>query len=523
MIKRNFIIIMTVLVALGLESCSDWLNTKPESEIVLDDYWQSEAQAQAVLTACYRGLTTEANMQRMIVWGELRSDNMTFGSVFPTERLHMGKILDVNIVPTNAYCSWASMYSVINNCNTFLYYAPNVLNADQNFTAGKLHAYEAEVLTIRALCYFYLLRTFHEVPWIDTPSIDDIQNYKVAKNTEREVLDHLIADLKIALTNARIDFGTEELNKGHITKNAVRALLADVYLWDQQYDNSVEMCNQIINEPNTKLKLVAPEMMYINVFYRGNSTESIFELQFDENVQKNLTTYNLYGTASDVQGELSFPLYLVKGEYSPFKYKIGTEVESEKDLRFKDYVVQNLGDLTGIYSIFKYAGIQRSENSQEISTYSWRSTTPNWIVYRLADILLMKAEALTALPAPTDDQLKEALALVNRTYQRSNATSAALDFTLYNTKGIMEKLILRERQRELMFEGKRWFDLLRLARRYNSPTALLTYLPNLTGLQFSKLSEMNALYMPVPQADIDINYPILVQNPFYDETITSNK
>jgi len=514
---------MFVLVALGLESCSDWLNTKPESEIVLDDYWQSEAQAQAVLTACYRGLTNEANMQRMIVWGELRSDNMTLGSGFPNDRLDMGKILDVNIVPTNDYCSWGSMYSVINNCNTFLFYAPNVVNSDQNFTVGKLHAYEAEVLAVRALCYFYLVRTFKEVPWIDTPSIDDTQNYKVAKNTEREVIDHIISDLKTSLANARIDFGTEELNKGHFTKNAVRALLADVYLWDQQYDNCVEMCNQIINEPNTKLKLVAPEMMYINVFYRGNSTESIFELQFDENVQKNLTTYNLYGTAGDVQGELSFPLYLVKGEYSPFKYKIGTEVESEKDLRFKDFIAQNLGDLTGIYSIFKYAGIQRSENTLEVSTYSWRNTTPNWIVYRLSDIILMKAEALTALPEPTDAQLKEALALVNITYHRSNAKSVALDFSVYNTKGIIEKLILRERQRELLFEGKRWFDLMRVARRSGKAGDLTGYLKNLTGLQRNKMSEMDGLYMPIPQGDIDINYPILVQNPFYDETITSNK
>jgi len=512
---------MSVFITFGLESCTDWLNTKPESEIVLDDYWQSEAQAQAVLTACYRGLTTDANIERMIVWGELRSDNLIVGRGFPSYHTDMGKILNVNITPTNAYCNWGPMYSVINNCNTFLYYAPGVVSADQNFTEGKLHSFEAEVLTIRALCYFYLVRTFKEVPWIDTPSIDDTKDYKVAKSTERVVLDHIIADLLTAQKYARIDFGSVENNKGRITLNTVNALLADVYLWDQQYANCVEMCNRVIADPT--LKLIPTEMMFLNVFYRGNSTESIFELQFNENVQKNNTTANLYGISSNIQGELSFPVFLEKGDYSPFKYKMGTDVESDKDNRFKDFIFQDWGDMNGIYPIFKYAGALRSENQLEQSTYIYRNTTSNWIVYRLADVMLMKAEALTAPTAPSDDDLKEALALVNNTYQRSNPNSPPLDFTVYNSKGIIEKLILRERQRELMFEGKRWFDLMRLARRYDSPGALLTYVgPKLTGdvMQYTKMSVMNALYLPVPQGDID-NNTNLIQNPFYDETNTT--
>jgi len=522
MIKRYFIITLSVLLAFGLESCTDWLDVKPESEIVLDDYWQSEAQAQAVLSSCYRGLTTDDNIERMIVWGELRSDNLIPGIPFPNERADMKKILDVNIKATNAYCHWGSMYSVINNCNTFLFYAPGVVNADPNFTVGKLHTFEAEALTIRALCYFYLVRTYKEVPWIENPSVDDTQEYNVAKSTERVVLDHIIADLLKAQQSVRIDYGSDVNNKGRITLNTVNALLADVYLWDQQYANCIELCDRVIDDP--KLKLTLSEMMYLNVFYRGNSTESIFELQFDEDIQKNNAAGNLYGRSGKVQGELSFPVFLEKGDYSPFKFKMGSDLESEKDVRFKDFIVQNLGDLTGIYSIFKYAGITRTENQQEQSTYSWRSTTPNWIVYRLADVMLMKAEALVALPGATDDNLKEALQMVNNTYLRSNPNSSPLDFSVYNTPGILEKLVLRERQRELMFEGKRWFDLMRLARRYDSPANLLVYVgPKLTGdiMQYTKMSVMDALYLPVPQSDIDNNIN-LIQNPFYDETITSS-
>ena len=130
----------------------------------------------------------------------------------------------------------------------------------------------------------------------------------------------------------------------------------------------------------------------------------------------------------------------------------------------------------------------------------------------------MKAEALTELDGTSN--LQEALNLVNTTYTRSNPTSSALDSTVYNSKSVMEQLVLRERQRELLFEGKRWFDLMRLARRTNNASAVLTYVsPKIQGVGATKMSIMDALYMPVPQSDIDIN-PNRKQNPFYDDSST---
>ena len=514
--NRNLIIAI-ILLAVGLESCNDWLVLKPQSELILDDYWQSEGQAQAVLTACYRGLTSDDVMNRMLIWGELRSDNVTVGLSTPS--VDVINILAVNITPTNAYCQWASIYKVINNCNSFLHYAPGVLAKDPNFTAGELHAMESEALTIRALCYFYLVRTFKEVPWIDTPSIDDTQNYSVPKSTERVVLDHIIADLLKAQQYARTDYGTLVENKGKITANAVNSLLADVYLWDQQYSNCVDACNKVLSDP--KLTLSTSDMMYYNVFYQGNSTESIFELQFDDNVQRNNATITNYGIGIGnngiLYGTLSFPVYLETGQYSPFNYTMGAGVESDKDVRYTDFIIQS-SVKQAIYYIFKYIGIKRSESSGGLNSYSLRTTTPNWIVYRLSDVMLMKAEALTELDGSSN--LQEALNLVNTTYTRSNPTSSALDSTVYNSKSVMEQLVLRERQRELLFEGKRWFDLMRLARRTNNASAVLTYVsPKIQGVGATKMSIMDALYMPVPQSDIDIN-PNLKQNPFYDDSTT---
>ena len=86
----------------------------------------------------------------------------------------------------------------------------------------------------------------------------------------------------------------------------------------------------------------------------------------------------------------------------------------------------------------------------------------------------MKGEALVEL----ETDYEEVMNLVNTTFLRSNPDLEGQALTLdnYNNKGELSKLVLRERQRELMFEGKRWFDLMRLARRENSTGPLLTYM-----------------------------------------------
>lgn len=511
---KKIILYSVAFMMLGITGCSDWLDIRPESEVVLEDYWQTEAQATAVLSACYRGLSLDACVERMLVWGELRSDNLVEGS---STRIDMLRVLNVNITPTNAYANWGSFYSVINYCNTFLHYAPDVVKRDQNFTESKLRTFEAEALAIRALSYFYLVRAFKEVPLILTPSVNDTQDYNVAKSSEEEVLKQIIDDLLKAKSSVRADYGKGAYNKGRITMNAINAILADVYLWSMEYDNCIAMCDLILADE--KLELVDDSKFINSVFSAGNSTESIFELQFDKDVQYNNTVNLMYGFESMPFGELSFPAYLAKeSQYTPFK--LTAQKESLEDLRYESF----FGKITNGngYLIYKYALVQVIENADGtfVPRYRPSSATVNWILYRLADVILMKAEALAVKDDPSEADLKEAVKLVNKTYLRSNNAADSLLYANYSGQSAVESLVMRERQRELMFEGKRWFDLMRLVRRKNDPSLLLSYLsPKLTGdnMQVKKLSVMNGLYMPVLQSELELNLK-LTQNPFYEDT-----
>lgn len=512
--KLNLYIVTAGLLLIS--SCSEWLDLRPENEIVLEDYWKTEAQVNAVLAACYRGMASDPVVERMVVWGELRSDNVVEGLGINNDLL---RILNVNLTPTNYYADWSAFYSVINNCNTFLHFAPLVLKSDPKLSPQELKSMEAEVLAIRSMMYFYLVRAYKDVPLVLEPSLDDTQNYYVSKSTERVILDRIIADLLVARQDVRKDYGKGAYNKGRFTANAVNALLADIYLWDQKYDLCVNTCNEILTDKS--FELVEGEKLLNSVFYTGNSTESIFELQFDKDNQYNNSVNWLYGFDLTKDGQLSFPKYLTTlGSYSPFEYPASATKESMEDIREKVYFGKTVNG--NGYSIYKYALSDVVFNSDESVTPVYRSVsnTVNWIIYRLPDIILMKAEALVQLNR-TENDLREALRLVNRTYLRANINlkGDSLLFGNYADQSIMEKLVLRERQREFLFEGKRWFDLMRIVRRKQDATAILAYIsPKLSGdnMQIRKLSVIDALYMPIQKSEIDINSN-LIQNPFYDE------
>ncbi|MDL2241479.1 RagB/SusD family nutrient uptake outer membrane protein [Bacteroidales bacterium OttesenSCG-928-L03] len=531
--KKYIIIVFSLLFMFGATSCDDWLDLRPENDIVLEDFWRTKSDVESVLAACYRSFSERAVIERMIVWGELRSDNMVNGRSFPGDKpiYDMNRILDGNLTQYNSYANWSSFYSIINTCNVLLHYAPLVLKQDENFSQRDLNLVKGETLTLRALAYFYLVRAFRDIPLITDPSIDDTQNYAVFQNTEEEVLDQIVADLNEVLSNnwVRDSYGDKEYDKGRITRSAVNALLADVYLWKEDYANCIKACDEVLS--NTNLKLITnAEQMYSQIFYFKNSTESIFEIQFNDKDMKNDAIPELYSSLENRTGYLTFPTRLgynsssqnaYTGPYSPFNYKISGSTESVDDIRSWSFIFYNGGD---IYTIFKYAGTSAYKMTTGGNTtyrYGYSSNrTCNWIIYRLTDIMLLKAEAMVQQEADWE----ETISLVNQVYQRSNPDDEPLNPASYSSKKDREELVLRERHRELLFEGKRWFDLVRIARRENS-------VANLNKFAVSKRQDspaplgarvMDAIYMPILKGELDANTN-LKQNPYYEETSTSER
>jgi hypothetical protein len=164
----------------------------------------------------------------------------------------------------------------------------------------------------------------------------------------------------------------------------------------------------------------------------------------------------------------------------------------------------------------------------------------NWIFYRLTDVMLMKAEALVQLyelggKAEGDTRNEEAFNICkfinDRALSDANKTSYALKYATYRDR--MEELVMAERARELCFEGKRWFDLMRFNYRHTAQKADLKkkltegFVTNsdeflelalrkyaVPTAMRAKIRDERYLYMPINQDEVELN-PNLVQNPVY--------
>ena len=170
------------------------------------------------------------------------------------------------------------------------------------------------------------------------------------------------------------------------------------------------------------------------------------------------------------------------------------------------------------------------------ATYGERFASDNngskWIIYRLPDIMLLEAEALcqqmkegndSATIATNKPKLEKAFSLVNAINKRSICNAILVDKdTLkagdYNTKSLMEELVKRERQRELMFEGKRWFDLVRYSLRNGNTDPVISAVTKRDDVnsQFAQnfFKKMDAIFWPYNIEEMKVNHN-LVPNPVY--------
>lgn len=495
--KQLFTICCFCLLAAGLVSCKKWMDLKPTDGIIREDFWKTKEDVHSAVIACYASLlgdlegSDKSLSELFFLWGELRADMLTATPGTTAEEL---QIMNVNTVTSNSITNWSMAYKVINYCNTVLDYAPAVLANDPTFTQASLDAYLSEAKALRALIYFYLVRTYGDVPLKLTATSSDQQLTYPVKAKKEDVLAQIVADLKEAETKAVTTYGAADKDKGRITQYTINAIQADVYLWMDDYANCITACDKVINAK--KFGLVAGNAAWFSsLYYNGNSAEGIFEFQF--NTQKNNTFYSMFA--------ISNRRFMAANKVMD---QVFTTSDFQADIRGEGASVLSASNM-----IWKQVGANATTLRPQSSSYA------HWIIYRYADILLMKAEALSQLKTP--DAGAQALALVYTVRTRANALPGTDNNPAPNDYEGIAKFILEERSREFMFEGKRWYDVLRYVKRDNY--AHLDFLLDMVAEQVpanimnsakAKMLDHNSHYFPIYNAEMLANKN-LVQNPFY--------
>lgn len=616
---NKFLTAGLLCASLGLMACDDYLTIMPTNQITEEDFWKSKTDLDGVRAGVYRQMGKSAVTGRIMYWGELRADNM---QLYDMKQTHIQNLQQGILMPTQGMFDWASLYTGINYCNLVLEKGEEMTEpgneVDPTFRRSDWRPIKSEMIAMRALNYFYLVRAYRDVPYVTTAvrTDEEARARKDGATAGVNILGTLIKDLEEeALPTAATNYGLRTDNQGRITKQGIQALLADIYIWrgcmllhsdkkgrdgkgdvvlgeagdtltaaqcttlsKECFNKAISYCDDImtymdsIYEVNNKY---VSNSQPANVKYRylariskgitsgtdpiysglwGNAASSsylsndeiIFQLNYDGNKVTNDTpfTYTYNFDNAWTTGYMTGAGVLYSSAASSYNPERGYGKSDIRLLETLDYSVSSSSSpiihkniLPSVY-VPDYSDMTSTEGSTVKTLSSTRSQS--WPIYRLTDVMLMKAEAIARSVESTTQALQQTAAnaskdgykvtegfnLVNAIFERNNpklnatGTDGAGDLVsdrlkpdyayaegAVKTADDLLTLTYNERQREFVAEGKRWFDIVRQCEaEYNGSNsdALSKYITLSTTVR-NRLKSLYSLYNPIYSEEIKIN------------------
>lgn len=477
------------VLALSLYSCEKFLDLEPQSQSIAVEntsadsiLYKTASDAEAALAGAYADFKNEYYQLDYYVNGDAQSDDAYAGGDNPANF----QIDDYKLDATNTNVSrdWSYLYATIGKTNAVINNVGKV--TDPALTAARKEEIIGEASFIRAFMYFQAVQLWGDVPLqltevtsISAANLEEIYPQLFPERAPAEdVYKQIILDLETALAKVP----ATAPHKGYATKGAANAMLAKVYATQEphDWDKVKQYCDAVIAGGFSLLPDY--EQLWDNA--NENSAESIFEINYNGGI-----TDGNWGTK------------IFRGlDWKKFNLPsndLEKAFDAENDVIRKNASIIYL-DVTGKWSDphwpqTKYPFINKWRNFNE-------GSSQNYIFIRLADILLLKAEALNELGDQTG-----AADLVDQIRERVN-----LPKTTASTQAELRLAIEKERRLELAFEGHRWYDLKRTGRAIPVISAAVDQ--NGANLGYN-LTE-NRLVWPIPQAELDKNLK-LRQNPGY--------
>lgn len=484
---KNKILLYTILIT-GLtifSSCSNDLDLKSDSVITSASFWKTEDDAKAAVNGMYFNFRTQTQ-QNYYLLGGARSAEVTIGLQSP---LGLANYYNNNLTAQNIDVDWAGLYTVVNQANLILKYVPTIQFSPT--TVNDQKRYLAQAYAMRALAYFTMARSWGGVPIVTTPTENTNQSeYIVPRNTIAETFTFIKSDIDLAIAN----FPDVTNNKVQLSLASTYALKADVNLWTaKQLGGGTTDLTTALTAINAIPAGPALLSNFKDVFAYSNkaNAEVLFAVRYSvadvpSNISDNWNSFMFVGpldyagattaAATALFGTLGVGagnagISRVQPDITRFNY---ATTDSRKDATF--LTLRNTANTANVVTgLVKYNGTVDGTTRRFVSDI---------IIYRWADILLMKAEIKNAL---NQDPTTE----MNLVMQRADATASFTN----GSQTANDAVILRERLHELAFEGKAWWDLVRFGKTAN--------VPSMVGKK---------ILFPISQNTINFN-PKITQNP----------
>jgi hypothetical protein len=467
---------LPIILMLAATACDKHLDVTPVSSITKESFFKTENDVQGALNGMYSRLRSQADLN-LYVWGEARSEILT-NSI--TGTLGYEKYYNNSMTVNNAGPDWGGMYATVNSANLVLKYTPDIPFA----SADAKNAALAEAYTMRAFLYFVLARTYGGVPLRVTPTESyDPLTIQMPRSTEAETFQLIKDDINKAVS--LFPNNSFPTGRNRWSKAAANALKADIYLWTGKRLNGgtadFTTALNAINDLQTASNLnLLPNFADIFKYTNKGNNEILMAIKFLVGESSNQTfSFNMYSSST------AYPAYVPQSQ----RDSIGVTLAGNGNVW---RVTQNVRDqftLDDKRRAATYLDLQGSGANQYYTNYGMkyngtvelgtRYFQSDYILYRYADLLLMKAEAKNALG-------QDPSAEINLVRQRAYGTNYTSHVFVSGTKVQNDDAILKERLLELALEGKRWWDLVRFGKAFD-------LVPSLQGKQ----ADTYLLYWPV--------------------------
>ncbi len=602
-IKKYLSYFLGASFALLASSCEDWLTLYPQDRVVEENFWEDKNDLLGVRYAAYQQM--QNTLEKFVIWGDLRSDTYEIKEPMHSDQGNRFTFIDIMAgLPDSSMniFDWSGVYTTINYCNKVLSKGDEVLANDKQFTPSEWKQIRAELIALRALNYFYLIRSFKDVPYVNKIVNSDKEVSSYPATNQLTILDNLINDVESIKGQARNRYSLLSDTKGLMTNSAIYALLADMYLWRaalregrdiEGYDadniKCIEYCDAAINSLNKQNELndasgmgnqgmlgaianrdeewqwiknifpdnelTVPELnAFDNIFTYGNSLESIFEMQYSSSDQrKNGFVNSLFGNSNGTHLAVNKNVISACYGNNETKMKADSRTWYSCARLVQENLAGNIEEKSTNLPCYKYTYFNlavKTEGDPDVYLISPSNVDyNNWIIYRLTDVYLMKAEAQACLGLINGEG--EAQDIINAIYTRSYRTNAKTVQTAptvtNNYAGDNNPFVvnvLAQRQIELLGEGKRWFDLVRYAERIGGGTdtdpreenymngsdgviAMVDqFLANKNGKMAqtwkNRLKNRWGLYNPIYYKELSASKGLLLQNPNWNRDKSQN-
>lgn len=546
------IIIIVIAGVFIFSSCMDeFLNVKPVSDLTTDKYWKTESDVRTALNSAYGFIQTTYNTGYS-QWFEGRSENWAPLNTSSASNSPLSATFN-QLTNQMSPSDWKGWYQIISVANYCLYYIPLTPIADK---VAQKH-YIAEAYFLRAFAYYNIARIWGDAPLVIKPTLKVDEIEYPFKSSQAVILQQVGKDIEAALVNADRDGtlgGSRKVTKDLFSVGALYALATDYSMWMHDYQKALDYSvplNFFMNNTAISLNVVADYAKLFAPTDAISQNENIWVLQWDYINQNNTINYAIWNFMAPTGPAYTFSswFYSGTGGYNP------ALLPSFNKQRLKGWIFDAYykGDKRKAYTLDSVAGgtsatayVIASSTSKVLlkATAGVKPTTVmqsyNFpiVMYRYADILLMRAEAYNKLGNITSavaelKKVRDRAGLTNTAAKITDATGfSVLDGPVDQTRPAsgyaadgpngssnqLEMDILKERSIELLGEGKRWFDLMRTGKAMAIMNDYYDYALTIsTTIKLTKYTDEKQLYWPVYYRNLNTNQnldsTLVVPNP----------